>query len=123
MNDQGTWKFSVARRSILLVLLLLSVLIISLIWNVQQYQLINDKHRHKIASEQEKAALDMASAARIQAQREKRAKEAVANKRMEELYREIDNLSQLGSQLLAQPIREPKSPTDLSSLEAPDDAP
>lgn len=123
MNVQGIWKFAVARQSILLVVTLLSLLVISLMWNVRQYQVIDDERRHKIATERQKAALDVADAAPIQAQRLKQAKEAAANKRMEELYHEIDNLSQLSSQLLAQPKREPTSPADLSSLEAPDDAP
>ena len=43
MNVQGIWKFAVARQSILLVVTLLSLLVISLMWNVRQYQVIDDE--------------------------------------------------------------------------------
>jgi hypothetical protein len=123
VDVRGTGKFHIDRQPFVQIIPLLSLAHISVIWNIRQYQVIEAERQHKIRTERQKADLEMAKSARTQAQREKLAKEAAANKRMAQLYREIDNLSQLNSQLLAQPVQEPKAPSDLTSLEAPDGAP
>jgi F0F1-type ATP synthase membrane subunit b/b' len=123
MDVRGARKFRLASRYLVLIIPLLVVLVVSIIWNVRQYRLIEYERQRSLATEREKAERDATELARTQARREKKAEEAAANQRMQELYREIDNLSQISDRLLTQPVRQPKSPSTISRLEAADGPP
>jgi F0F1-type ATP synthase membrane subunit b/b' len=123
MDVREARKFRLASRYLVLIIPLLVVLVVSIIWNVRQYRLIEYERQRSLATEREKAERDATELARTQARREKKAEEAAANQRMQELYREIDNLSQISDRLLTQPVRQPKSPSTISRLEAADGPP
>jgi uncharacterized membrane protein YcjF (UPF0283 family) len=123
MDVRGARKFHLASRYLVLIIPLLVVLVVSIIWNVRQYRLIEYERQRSLATEREKAERDATELARTQARREKKAEEAAANQRMQELYREIDNLGQISDRLLTQPVRQPKSPSMISRLEAADGPP
>jgi hypothetical protein len=123
MNVRGAWKFHVAHRSLVPIISLLVLLIVSLIWNVRQYRLIEYDRQRTLATERQKAEQEAMDAAHTRARREKRAEEAVANQRMEQLYRELDNLSQMSDRLLSQPVQQPKASSTSNSLKAADGSP
>ena len=123
MDVQEARKFFVRHWSSVLVILLVILVVISLTWNVRQYRLIKRERELTIATERAKAERDAAEAARTQARREKKADEAAANQRMQQLYREIDNLSQISDRLLTEPVRQPKVPSTVDSLEGADGPP
>ena len=123
MDVQKARKFFVRHWSSVLVILLVILVVISLTWNVRQYRLIKHERELTIATERAKAERDAAEAARTQARREKKADEAAANQRMQQLYREIDNLSQISDRLLTEPVRQPKVPSTVDSLEGADGLP
>jgi flagellar biosynthesis/type III secretory pathway M-ring protein FliF/YscJ len=117
MDVQEARKFFVRHWSSVLVILLVILVVISLTWNVRQYRLIKRERERTIATERAKAEREAAEAARTQTRREKKADEAAANQRMQQLYREIDNLSQISDRLLTEPVRQPKVPSTVDSLE------
>jgi F0F1-type ATP synthase membrane subunit b/b' len=123
MDVQEARKFFVRHWSLVLVILLVILVVISLTWNVRQYRLIKRERQHTIATERAKAEREVTEAARTQARREKKADEAAANQRMQQLYREIDNLSQISDRLLTEPVRQPKVPSTVDSLEGADGSP
>jgi hypothetical protein len=123
MNVRGAWKFRVARQSLVPIIPLLVLLLVSLIGNVRQYRLIEYERSLALAVERERAEQAALEAARTQAHREKRAKENAVNQRMEQLYRELDNLSQMSGRLLTQPVPQLKVPSTINSLEAADGPP
>ena len=123
MDVQEARKFFVRHWSLVLVILLVILVVISLTWNVRQYRLIKRERERTIATERAKAERDAAEAARTQVRREKKADEAAANQRMQQLYREIDNLSQISDRLLTEPVRQPKVPSTVDSLEGADGPP
>ena len=123
MDVQEARKFFVRHWSSVLVILLVILVVISLTWNVRQFRLIKRERERTIATERAKAERDAAEAARTQARREKKADEAAANQRMQQLYREIDNLSQISDRLLTEPVRQPKVPSKVDSLERADGPP
>jgi F0F1-type ATP synthase membrane subunit b/b' len=120
MDVQEARKFFVRHWSLVLVILLVILVVISLTWNVRQYRLIKRERQRTIATERAKAEQEATEAARTQARREKKADEAAANQRMQQLYREIDNLSQISDRLLTEPVRQPKVPSTIDSLEGAD---
>jgi hypothetical protein len=123
MDVRGAWRFRVASRSLVQIIPLLVLLVLSLIWNVRQYRLIEYERQRALTTEREKAKQDAAEVARAQARRQKKAEEATANQRMQQLYRELDNLSQISDRLLTQPVQQPKSPSAVDGLEAGDGPP
>jgi flagellar biosynthesis/type III secretory pathway M-ring protein FliF/YscJ len=123
MDVQEARKFFGRHWSSVLVILLVILVVISLTWNVQQYRLIKRERQRTIATERAKAEREATEAARTQARREKKADEAAANQRMQQLYREIDNLSQISDRLLTEPVRQPKVPSTVDSLEGADGLP
>jgi F0F1-type ATP synthase membrane subunit b/b' len=123
MDVQEARKFFVRNWSLVLVILLVILVVISLTWNVRQYRLIKRERERTIATERAKAERDAAEAARTQARREKKADEAAANQRMQQLYREIDNLSQISDRLLTEPVRQPKVRSTVDSLEGAEGSP
>ena len=123
MDVQEARKFFVRHWSSVLVILLVVLVVISLTWNVRQYRFIKRERQRTIATERAKSEREASEAARTQAAREKKADEAAANQRVQQLYREIDNLSQISDRLLTEPVRQPKVPITVDSLEGADGSP
>jgi hypothetical protein len=123
MDIRGAGKFHVASRSSVLITLLFILVVVSLIWNVRQNRLIEHARQQRIATERAKAEQAATEAARAQVWREKKAAEAAAIERMQQLYREIDNLSQISERLVAQPMRQSTAPSTTSSREAAEGSP
>jgi hypothetical protein len=115
MEVRGPWKFSLGRQwPTFVTVLLLCLLVVLLSWNLRQYWQINDQHERTITEERKRTSLDVDNITRAWTRQERQAKEARANERLEQLYREIDSLSQLSSRLVAEPAQQPR-PTDESS--------
>jgi hypothetical protein len=123
MDVWAVQKIFGTSQSFKLTILLLSLLVVSLVCNAWQYRLIKDERQHRIAIEIKKAECDTVEAEQTQVRREKKAKEIAANERMQQLYREIENLTELSGRLLIQPISQPTSPNVISSLDVTDDSP
>jgi hypothetical protein len=113
-------RLPVTSRSLMLIIPILILLVLSVIWNVWQYRLVKQARQLALATEREKAQQVATEAAHIEAWRKKKAEDAAALQRTQQLYREIENLSQLSDQLsdqlYAQPVQQLTPP---SSDEAP----
>ena len=116
-------RFRVIGRSLVLSFPLLILLVVSVTWNVWQYQHMKYVHERMLVTEREKTKETTSEEARTQAHRAKEAENAAANERMQQLYREIDNLSQMNERLLAEPIQQPASQSTIDSPEAADAPP
>ncbi len=123
MDVQEARKFFVRHWSSVLVILLVMLVVISLTWNVRQYRFIKRERQRTIATERAKSEREASEAARTRGSAEKKADEAAANQRVQQLYREIDNLSQISDRLLTEPVRQPKVPSTVDSLEGADGSP
>jgi hypothetical protein len=108
-------RFRAVGRSLVLIFPLLILLVVSGTWNVWQYRHMEYVRQRMLVTEREKAKETISEEARIQAGRAKAAENAAANARMQQLYREIDNLSQMNERLLAEPIQQPASETTIDS--------
>jgi hypothetical protein len=116
-------RFRIVGRSSVLIFLLLILLVVSVVWNVWQYRLIEHARQRMLVTAREKAKQDATEEARIQARRAKEAENAAANERMQQLYREVDNLTQMSERLLAQPVQQPPSQRISNSPETADGLP
>jgi hypothetical protein len=87
-----------------LAAVLFILLLISAAWNLHQYKLLRDYRRDAIAAGRKQRSLALAEAQQRQAAR--KAEQAAADARLQQLYREIDTLSQINEHILAQPLRE-----------------
>jgi cell division protein FtsX len=123
MDVLRAWRSRVVGRFLVLILPLLVLLVVSVIWNVWQYRLIDHERQRVLATEQEKARQDATEAAHIQARRVKEVENAASNQRVQQLYREIDNLGQVSDRLLAEPVQQPESQSLPDSHEAADGPP
>ena len=123
MDIRGAGKFHVASRSWVLIILLFILVVVSLIWNVRQNRLLERARQQRIATERAKAEQAVTEATRAQAWREKKAEEAASIERTQQLYREIEHLSEISEQLLAQPMRQSNAPGTPSSLKAAEVSP
>ena len=117
-------RFRVTGRSLVLSFPLLILLVVSVTWNVWQYRQMEYLHGRMRVTEREKTKETTSEEARTQAHRAREAENAAArNERMQQLYREIDNLSQMNERLLAQPVQQPASQSTIDSPEAADAPP
>jgi hypothetical protein len=123
MNIWGLRKFDRLCQSSVRTILLLSVLAISLLCNAWQYRLIKAERGQTIVAERMKAERDAAEADERRLRRVKQTKESAATERLQQLYREIENLSEMNGRLLAEPLPQPTSPNVISSLKATDGQP
>jgi hypothetical protein len=104
-------RFPVTSRSLMLIIPILILLVLSVIWNVWQYRLVKQAQQLALATERAKAQQVATEAAHIEARRKKKAEDAAALQRTQQLYREIENLSQLSDQLYAQPVQQLTPPS------------
>jgi hypothetical protein len=102
--------FCVSSRPWVLVILVCTLLLASTIWNVRQHKLLQNYRSRAVAEEQKQALVAEAEVQHAQATREKKAAQSAADARVQQLYREIDNLSRINEQILTQPLRQQRAP-------------
>ncbi len=102
MDVVGARKFRVSSRSFTLIIPLVTLLAASVFWNLRQHRLIEQKH---ITDQREKAARASDEANRMAARMKKNAEWAASDARVQQLYQEIANFSQINERLLSQPQR------------------
>ena len=108
MSALGTWKFRLSNRSWLVMVALLSVLAISICWNLYQSRLIAEEHKRILVTESAVATHARVEAERAEARQKRNAKWAASDARLQELYREIDTLSRVNERVLSRSQATPK---------------
>jgi len=101
MEVGGARKFVVSNRSLMLVIPLFALLLVSAIWNVRQYRLAEQQRLQAVAAAREARA--EAARAEVEAERAKlktKAADAATSARVDQLYREINNLTRMNEQVL-----------------------
>ena len=119
----GARKFHISSRSLVLVVPLFTLLMASVIWNFWQYRLIKQHHRQTMAAQRAAADRAEAEAEQARARMKKKAESDAADRRVQQLYREIDNLSRINEQLLAQPLHQQSTPRKIGGLKEADGIP
>jgi len=112
MEVEGARKFGVSNRSLMLVIPLCGLVLTSGIWNVRQYRFAEQQRLKAVAAVRETRV--EAARAEVEAERaklEKKAADAKEDARVDQLYREINNLTRLSEQIL---LRDPR-PRDTSA--------
>ena len=116
MGTTGTGKFRLSGRLWTLVVPLVSLLLISVCWNLRQSQLIaNERERSLAVLQSKEAARAGREAQEAEARATRKAKWAASDARLQELYREIDSLSRLNEQVLTRPQAGPKKTVTINS--------
>jgi hypothetical protein len=113
----GARKFYVSSRSLVLIVALFSLLLASVIWNFWQYRLIEHHRMQVLAIQRAVAAHAEMETEQAGTRMKKKAETDAADQRVQQLYREIDNLSRINEQLLSQPQRQQSAPRKISGLE------
>jgi uncharacterized membrane protein (DUF106 family) len=115
MNVAGAWKFHVSSRLRALIIPLVILLMASVFWNLYQHRVIE---QDRTATQQKEIAAVQKEAERAEARRKKNAEWAASDARVQQLYREINNLSEINERLLSQPQRSaPKKTNDLGDID------
>jgi cell shape-determining protein MreC len=96
-------QFRLSNRSWTLIVPLGFLLVVSVSWNLRQSRLIAQERLRISTAQHEERALAGEAAERAEALKKKNAKWASSDARLQELYREIDTLSQLNERVLSQP--------------------
>jgi hypothetical protein len=109
MDIVGTRKFQLSKRSLALAVSLITLLGISVFWNLQQRRLIAAEHQRLMTVQKKETARANEEAEQAAARKKRNAKWAGSDARLQQLYREIDTLSRLNEQVVAQP--QPKRST------------
>jgi Tfp pilus assembly protein PilX len=109
MDIAGARKFHASKRSLALTVSLITLLGMSMFWNLQQRRLIAAERQRLMALQSKETARANEEAERAAELKKKNAKWAGADARLQQLYREIDALSRLNEQVVAQP--QPKRST------------
>jgi hypothetical protein len=111
MNTEGTWKFRVSNRLLAMIIIpLVTLLAVSVLWNFRQQRLIEQERLRAAASQREEAARVREQAAREEARAKRNAAWAASDARVQQLYREISNLSQIHERVLAPTQHERSTP-------------
>jgi uncharacterized membrane protein (DUF106 family) len=100
MKVAGARKFHMSSRPRVLIVLLITLLMASAFWNLYQHRLI-EQDRITVRRKEDARAKEEAN--REAARRKKNAEWAASDARVQQLYQEINNLSQINERLLSQP--------------------
>ena len=114
--NAGARKVRVSSRSLRVIIPVLALLVASGFWNVRQYRLLE---RQRLRDQ----AAQRAEAARAEALRKKNAEWAASDTRLQQLYREIDTLTRMNEQILADPVIKQTGPIKGEGNQEPDDVP
>jgi hypothetical protein len=95
------WKFGTANRSVLLLIPVSALLLASVSWNVWQYRLDRDRRAQaKEAERSAKAAVALVKEEANRARLRKQARDAESDARIQQLYKEINNLTRASEGIL-----------------------
>jgi hypothetical protein len=98
--DEGKGRnFGDSKRLRMLIIPLCALLLGSLSWNVWQYRLATEQRLQAVAAEQ--AAVTKANQTKLDAEQRKlkKARDAKSGERVQQLYREIDNLTRINERV------------------------
>ena len=109
MDIEGTRKFSLSKRSLALTVSLITLLGMSVFWNLQQRRLIAAERQRLMIVQNKETVRANEEAEQAAARKRRNAKWAGSDARLQQLYQEIDTLSRLNEQVVAQP--QPKRST------------
>jgi len=81
-----------------------TILAMSGLWNCRQYQVIEGLRSRERAAQEAEARRANAEAERAEAQRKRKAEWAASDARLQQLYREINTLSQINEHISEEPV-------------------
>jgi hypothetical protein len=110
MDIEGTWKFDLSKRSLVLTVSLITLLGVSVFWNLQQRWLIAAERQRLMTIQSKETARANEEAEQAAARKQRNARWAGSDARLQQLYREIDTLSRLNEQVVAQPQPQRSTP-------------
>jgi hypothetical protein len=116
MVSRGAGKLGVSSRSWMVIIPLFVLLLGSALWNIRHYKLVEHYRLKVVAEERAKAARANSEVQQAQARLAKKAEHDAADLRVQQLYREIDNLSRINEQLLEQPPRQLRTQIKVEDL-------
>jgi hypothetical protein len=121
VDGEGARRLLRSSRSSIVITVLSTLLLASLIGNIQQYSLLEHYCLH-IATEERPETVQAACAQTEQgnAQKTKKLNDSVADRRLQQLYREIDNLSRMNEQILAEPLNPRRMPPNTAGMNETD---
>ena len=102
--EVGARMFLNSSRSAMAIVGLSTILALSGLWNCRQYQVIEHLRSRERAAQEGEARRANAEAGRAEAQRKKKAEWAASDARLQQLYREINTLSQINEHISQEPV-------------------
>jgi hypothetical protein len=118
MDVAGARKFPISSRALVLIISLVTLLAASIFWNLRQHRLIEQKH---MADQRKEAARANEEADRATARLKKNAEWAASDARVQQLYQEINNFSQIQERLVSE--RPQSTPRKIDELGETDGSP
>ena len=100
----GARMFRISSRSAVVIVGLSTILVVSGFWNCRQYQLIEHLRSRERAAQEAEAHRAKAETERAEARRKTKAEWAASDARLQQLYREINTLSQINEHILQEPV-------------------
>ena len=88
-----------------MIIPLVTLVMVSMFWNLRQQRIIAQEHLRAVAAEQADAARVREKVTRDEERAKRNAAWAASDARVQQLYREITNLSQINERLVAEPRR------------------
>ena len=123
MKVGGAWKLAVSKRSLLLVIPLCVLLLASMVGNVRQYHRTERQRQRAVAAERKAAAKTAHTEAEVERAKLKRQSALASSARIDQLYQEINNLTQMSERVLLRDRSLPTTPAVTNSTEEITSAP
>jgi len=115
MDVEGTRKFRLSKRSSALIIPLVTLLVVSVLWNLRQSRLIAEERQRVTAAQSKETARAKVEAEQVAARKKRNAKYVGSDARLQQLYREIDTLSRLNEHVITQPQPQRKTPPPIDN--------
>jgi hypothetical protein len=115
MDVEGARKFRLSKQSLVLIIPLVTLLVMSVFWNARQSRLIAEERARVIAAQREETARAKEVADRAEARKNRNAKWAASDARVQQLYRELDTLSRINEQVIARPQQKRSTPNNIDN--------
>jgi nitric oxide reductase activation protein len=100
MEAEAGVKFGVPNRSLILIMALCTLLLASVFGNIRQYYLAEQQYRRTATREQEAKAKTAQAEAEAERAKLRRQAAIASSERIDQLYREINNLTQMSEQVM-----------------------
>ena len=115
MGVEGSRKFGLSKRSLGLIIPMVTLLVVSLFWNLRQSRLIADERVRVTDAQRRETARAKEESEREEARKKRNARWAASDARLQELYREIDTLSRVNEQVLSRPQPKRSTPAKIDN--------